>query len=290
MFKRFTRRILCICVTTLLIGLNMQHILANENGTGKLAVIKDFYSKTRKRNIKIYVLLPPGYDQNKSETYPVVYFLHGMGGYSSLIRNALNGLPGKDVDKKNANLNCLHKWSQAMLKAKIPPFIWVSPEEGRNNEKHSFGWANPENEKMIIHELIPFIEKKYRAKKERKFRSISGFSMGGRGASYIAARNPSKFSSVVMWAPAWPKIEVWEERKKIIAKNPLRVMTILGGKDHTINSRNGTVLMQEFHKRLPDITKTESTIKIAPDADHRIAPLFNYSGVDAMIFLSKSWK
>ena len=55
-------------------------------------------------------------------------------------------------------------------------------------------------EDMFIKELIPFIEKTYKVKDERKFRSIGGLSMGGFGALGYSMRHPETFATCVAYS------------------------------------------------------------------------------------------
>jgi enterochelin esterase-like enzyme len=55
-------------------------------------------------------------------------------------------------------------------------------------------------EQMILGELMPLIEREYRADASRAGRSVSGFSMGGAFAFCLAAKHPELFSSVTAYA------------------------------------------------------------------------------------------
>ena len=50
-------------------------------------------------------------------------------------------------------------------------------------------------EDFFFKEFIPFIEKKYRIKSEKRYRAIAGLSMGGGGSFIYALRHPEMFSS-----------------------------------------------------------------------------------------------
>jgi enterochelin esterase-like enzyme len=50
-------------------------------------------------------------------------------------------------------------------------------------------------EDFFFQEFIPFIEKKYRIKSEKRYRAIAGLSMGGGGSFIDALRHPDMFSS-----------------------------------------------------------------------------------------------
>lgn len=127
------------------------------------------------------MLVPASYDSAaaSSTQYPVLYFLHGLGENEQ----ALFKSGGWDLIE---DLRQQHK---------IGDFLIVTPEA-----KGSF-YINSADGKVqysdfFIKEFIPYIEGKYRIKRERSARAISGISMGGYGALRFAFAYPELFSSV----------------------------------------------------------------------------------------------
>ncbi|HXG90936.1 MAG TPA: alpha/beta hydrolase family protein [Blastocatellia bacterium] len=136
------------------------------------------------KQLKYAVQLPPSYDADKKRHYPVLYFLHGMNGNEGEFEH--RGIAAA-VDKLRAE-------------GKIGEFIIVAPA-GEN----SF-YINSKNgvryEDAIIADLIPHIEKTYRAMATRDGRAIQGLSMGGWGALMLAFKHPEMFSSVTAHSAA----------------------------------------------------------------------------------------
>lgn len=131
------------------------------------------YSKSMNKTIKALVIKPD--DNAKHNPMPVVYLLHGHGAnYMQWLNNAPS-----IVQQGNE------------MKA-----ILVLPDGGFN----SWYFDSPINpaikyESFIVKELVPFIDSAYATKADRNFRAITGLSMGGHGAFYIAMRNQSVFGS-----------------------------------------------------------------------------------------------
>src|SRR5579863_3546427 len=129
------------------------------------------------------VLLPSGYDsaagKPSSKMYPVLYFLHGLG-------------------ENEQSLFKTGGWSlieDLRQQGKIGDFLIVTPEA-----KASF-YINSADGKVrysdfFLREFMPFIESKYRIRRERSARAITGISMGGYGALRLAFANPGMFSAV----------------------------------------------------------------------------------------------
>ena len=61
-------------------------------------------------------------------------------------------------------------------------------------------WTDPQSEKAVL-ELLAYVEKNYAVDVRRRL--ITGYSMGGAGTWYLAARNPDRFSAAVIMA-GWP--------------------------------------------------------------------------------------
>jgi predicted peptidase len=61
-------------------------------------------------------------------------------------------------------------------------------------------WTDPRSEKVVL-ELLAFVEKNYAVDAQRRL--LTGYSMGGAGTWYLAARNPDRFSAAVIMA-GWP--------------------------------------------------------------------------------------
>jgi len=134
-------------------------------------------SKILGRAVPYCVVLPPSYDSSK-QTYPVLYFLHGLGSNSEILMNS----GGMDL------INDL--WAQN----KIGEFLIVTPDAGRGFYINSRD-GKVRYEDFFIHEFIPSIEKQYRIRSDRKHRGVSGVSMGGYGALRFGFRYPQLFGS-----------------------------------------------------------------------------------------------
>lgn len=125
-----------------------------------------------------YVYLPYGYDENTSQRYNVLYFVHGHYGTASTTFDAENGLLRKLLDHMTAN-------------GDMAPTIVVSPSYNYGEPTPSYTDADPYCEALpqeLVNDLIPIVESRYRTYAEstdvagleasRGHRAIGGFSMG----------------------------------------------------------------------------------------------------------------
>jgi len=86
--------------------------------------------------------------------------------------------------------------NQAILDGTATPMIIVMPDANTGTR----GYFNDlkgewRYEDFFFEEFMPYVEKTYRIKAEKKFRAIAGLSMGGGGSFIYALHHPELFSS-----------------------------------------------------------------------------------------------
>ncbi len=135
------------------------------------------YSPSMDREMPAAVVLPDCYPDNDN-SYPVIYLLHGAyGDYLDWLVK----LPDDGVVKSLAD------------KYRV---IFVLPEGGNFSFYLDSPWDDSsQHETHVIKELIPYIDHHYRTLNKPEGRVITGLSMGGQGALYLAARNPHLFGA-----------------------------------------------------------------------------------------------
>ena len=148
---------------------------ANDYQTPPQADTVEVMSQAMKRTIKNVVIVPKQYHavDNMGERYPVLYLLHGAYGCYS------------DWSHK-ANLDAL---------ANKYAVIIVCPDG-----QDSWYFDSPIDPKMqfetyVSKELVAYVDSHYRTYANRFMRAITGLSMGGHGALFLAFRHPDVFWS-----------------------------------------------------------------------------------------------
>lgn len=137
-------------------------------------------SKILKSERKYAIYLPPDYETS-GRSYPVLYLLHGSGD------DQTGWVQFGEV------LNITDK---AIAEGTATPMIIVMPDANTGRKGYFNDIKGDWNyEDFFFTELIPFIEKKYRTKTDKRGRAISGLSMGGGGTFMYALRHPEMFSS-----------------------------------------------------------------------------------------------
>ena len=138
-----------------------------------------FNSPSLKAVVGYNICLPPQYDAKGQQRFPVIYYLHGYEGNES------------------SYLEYAKYWREAV--ARFGPVILVFVNGGET----SFFTDSPNGavpaETLIVKELIPHIDQRFRTVTNSSGRALHGYSMGGTGALKLAFKYPQMFGSVVAY-------------------------------------------------------------------------------------------
>ena len=234
--------------SVLLIGGNQRADLYKVNKVAHGTVSKIWYeSPTAGLTRRLTVYTPAGYETSGKE-YPVLYLLHGIGGdenaWSELGRAAqiMDNLiaQGKAepmlVVMTNGNISqeaCPGETSEGF---RVPTMMLPKTMEG------SFETAFPD--------VVKFVEKTYRVKKDKAHRAIAGLSMGGCHSLFISINYPDLFGYVGLFSAAvdrqqnnqegYPNIYADRNQKidRLFSKHPKLFWIGIGKTDFLIQSNN----------------------------------------------------
>jgi enterochelin esterase-like enzyme len=147
---------------------------------GKVIDQLSLKSKILNSERKYAVYLPSDYDHSNRE-YPVLYLLHGAGDdHTGWVQFGEVKSIADNTNKEGLSTS----------------MIIVMPDAQTGKKGYFNDIDNNWNyEDFFFQEFIPFIEKKYRIKSEKRYRAIAGLSMGGGGSFIYALRHPDMFSS-----------------------------------------------------------------------------------------------
>lgn len=128
------------------------------------------FSKSMSKDINVVVISP----ENKSSETPLLFLLHGYGGDEFAWLNIKPNLPDL-VDQYGITIVC---------------------PDGKN----SWYWDSPNistslYETFVTKELYPFVLNEYNVIKDKNYVAITGLSMGGHGALWLASRYPDLFGA-----------------------------------------------------------------------------------------------
>lgn len=134
-----------------------------------------------------YVYTPPGYDAKARNAYPVLYLLHGFSddasGWTAVgqAHVILDNLLAQGKVKPMLIVMTLGYGAPEILRGGFRDAALVK----RNYDKYR---------EALFNEVIPAVEKSYRASKDAKDRAIAGLSMGGAESLYVGLNNVDRFA------------------------------------------------------------------------------------------------
>jgi len=169
-------------------------------------------SKILKMDRKYAIYLPADYETS-GRSYPVLYLLHGSGDDQT-------GWVQFGEVKNIAD--------KAILEGKCTAMIIVMPD-GNTGQRGYFNSPKGDwnYEDFFFQEFMPFIEKTYHIRADKRYRAISGLSMGGGGTFMYALHHPELFSSACPLSASTGPISMeeaatrWEKQYPGISKDDL---------------------------------------------------------------------
>jgi enterochelin esterase family protein len=134
-----------------------------------------YFSKIGGDHRDMYVYTPPDYFADTKTEYPVLYLLHGFSDDAS---------GWTAVGRANVILDNL------IAQGKVKPMIVVMPLGYGDYDMIRRGWSSWSDKDlarrnlskftdMLLSEVMPRVEQRYRIKKDRESHAIAGLSMGG---------------------------------------------------------------------------------------------------------------
>lgn len=127
---------------------------------------------------RAFVYLPPTYDGKKK--FPVLYLQHGWGEDETAWMN-----------QGRANLIM----DNMIAEGKCEPFIIVCTygltNECRWGHMHEFDWSM--FQRVLVEDLIPYIDANFKTKADKRYRAMAGLSMGGMETKMCTLKYPEVF-------------------------------------------------------------------------------------------------
>jgi enterochelin esterase-like enzyme len=162
-------------------------------------------SKILNMDRKYAIYLPPGYETSE-RSYPVLYLLHGGGDDQTgwVQFGEVQNITDKAISEGTAT-----------------PMIIVMPDANTGVRGYSNNATGTwRYEDFFFQELMPYVEKTYRIKADKRYRAVSGLSMGGDGTFTYALHHPELFSSACPLSAGTGPLTMEDAKTRLTKDNP----------------------------------------------------------------------
>ncbi len=162
-----------------------------------------FFSKSAGKELRCFVYTPPGYETELAARYPVLYLQHGGGedetGWGSQGRTPF-------IMDNLIAAGKAQPFIIVMANSYVPgaDFGFGATNQPSPSEKYSRPIGGPGGRRynpaafarVLIEDLIPFVDTNFRTLADQPHRAMAGLSMGGMQTRSIAPANLDKFSHI----------------------------------------------------------------------------------------------
>jgi predicted alpha/beta superfamily hydrolase len=198
--------------------------------TGTIQQHRAFPSKILKNRRDILVYLPPDYRRFSTRRYPVLYLHDGQNVFDAA--TAFAGVEWGVDDTAQ----------QLIRKKLIEPLIIVAIANTGEDRIHEYAPTpapiDPPKRKrskgllrsygrFLIEEVKPFIDRKYRTRREAEFTGLGGSSLGGLATLALGLWFPNYFTRLAVLSPSvwWDDCAIYDIVDEIdeTARSPLKI-------------------------------------------------------------------
>ena len=210
-------------------------------------VVQATYTNHAGKEKRMHVYLPPGYEADGEARYPVLYLNHGGGDDDSAWT--------RTDPRRGGYTQFILDNLIAAKKAK--PMIVVMPNT------RDIASPNPPKpgeddacSKEFLKDIIPYVEKHYRAKPGRENRALAGLSMGGFVVMNTGLSHLDTFGELYVYSSGYfpDRVQAFEENFKAVLDDPktneelLRVPFYMAQGETDIALKNGQAVMAVINK------------------------------------------
>jgi enterochelin esterase-like enzyme len=178
--------------------------------TSKLRKHERFRSRFLRNQRDFIVYMPPGYDEQASRLFPVLYLQDGQ----NLFDGSTSFVPGMDW-------RIVQTADECIARGAVQPLVIVgiyNAGKARINEytptkdvRSGGGGRADRYAKFLLEEVMPFVQKEYRVQRGPASTGIGGSSLGALASLYIGLKFPHIFGRIAALSPS-----IWWNQRSIV--------------------------------------------------------------------------
>ena len=166
---------------------------------GQLRKHDQFRSRFLRNQRSLVVYLPPGYDEQPTRRYPVLYLHDGQNLF-----DRATSFAGQDWNVQGAA-------DHTIRAGKVSPLIVVGIYNTGKSRIFEYtptkapklgGGRADRYAKFLLQEVMPFIQSQYRVDANPRLTGIGGSSLGGLVSLYLGLKLPQSFGKIAALSPS----------------------------------------------------------------------------------------
>lgn len=148
----------------------------------------------------LVVYLPPSYEQMAARRYPVILYLHGLGGNernwtaAGFLHHTMDSLVAAGAPEAILAMpDGDDGWYTTA--AALPDLAKCTADTARREPASTYCVPWPHYDDYVASDVVAHLDARYRTIPERARRAVAGLSMGGYGAVSLALTFPERFAA-----------------------------------------------------------------------------------------------
>jgi predicted alpha/beta superfamily hydrolase len=188
-----------------------------------------FFMPQLNKKRRVWLCLPKSY-ATSSNTYPVLYLQDGQNLFNEQTANAGEWTVDEIVDslQKKGAKECIIVGIDNGLDARLSEY---SPYDFEVNNKQIVAQGK-QYASFLANTLKPYIDAKYRTKKQAAYNFVAGSSLGGLISWFTVISYPQVFSGAGVFSPSfWISKNCFVDAQNFETETPTRFYLYAGGKE-----------------------------------------------------------
>jgi enterochelin esterase family protein len=160
---------------------------------------------------RCFIYTPPDYDSNPAKRYPVLYLHHGWGEdeWSWVVQGRVDAILDNLIAAGKAKpMIIVMENHTSALKPGEQRLQLGGGRGGRSGARPDFNNFGATYTEVMLKDLIPMVERNYRALTGRENRAMAGLSMGGLQTFQTTLQNLDKFAYIGGFSPGLPQATI----------------------------------------------------------------------------------
>ena len=159
---------------------------------------------------RCFIYTPPDYDSNPAKRYPVLYLHHGWGEdeWSWVVQGRVDAIMDNLFAAGKAKPMIIVMENHLSALKPGEQRLQLGGGRGRGAARPDFSNFGATYTEVMLKDLIPMVEKNYRALTGRENRAMAGLSMGGMQTFQTTLQNLDQFAYIGGFSPGLPQATI----------------------------------------------------------------------------------